>query len=130
MGIPLLPWDFRRPVLGVLSLLLQGGKCFEQHFLPQSFLFLWGQIRVAQDMDNAASLHHAVGAHHLGHWHDGGHLGHGNTGFFEFRRDRSTAASRSASRGGKNDRCHPLCFEFLGNFSSQPPAVGQGIHQA
>ena len=64
-------------------------------------------------MDNATSLYDTIGADHFGHWHNGGHLGHGNARFFEFGRDRSTAASGSASSRGEDDRRNPFGLEFL-----------------
>ena len=69
-------------------------------------------------MDDAAPLYHAVGADHFGHRHDRRDLGHGNTRFFEFGRDRSAAASGRASSGGENDRRHPFGFEFLRDFTT------------
>jgi hypothetical protein len=61
-------------------------------------------------MHNAASLDDSVRAHHFGDGHDRGDLGDGNPGFFEFGRDRSTAASGSASRRRQNHRLDSLCF--------------------
>jgi hypothetical protein len=61
-------------------------------------------------MHNAAPLDHPVRAHHLGDGHDRSDLSDGNPGFFEFGRDRSTAASGGASRRRQNHRFDPLCF--------------------
>jgi hypothetical protein len=53
-------------------------------------------------MDNATPLDHTVRAHHLRHWEYGSDLHDWDAGLFEFGRDRSTAASGSASSGGEN----------------------------
>ncbi len=97
--------------------------------MPQRFLFLGWEIRISQDMDDTATLDDPVRTDHFGHRKHGGHLHDGNTGFFELGRDRSTAASGRASRGGENDRIDPLGFELLRDFMSQPATVGQGIGQ-
>jgi hypothetical protein len=83
--------------------------------VPQLLFFLLRQIGITKDVYNTTTLHNAVRADHLGHWPDRGDLDDGNTGLFELSRDRSTAASASASRGSQNHRLHPFGLEFLGN---------------
>jgi hypothetical protein len=83
--------------------------------MPQLLFFFLGQISIAKHVHNATALHNAVRADHLGHWYDRGDLDDGNTGLFELSRDRSTAASASASRGGENHGLHPFGLELLGN---------------
>lgn len=81
-------------------------------------------------MHNATALDNAIGADHLGDRHDGGHLHNGNTGFFEFGGDRSTAACGRPSRRGEDDGINPLGLKFLSDFASKATAVGQWIDQS
>lgn len=74
-------------------------------------------------MDNATALDHAVGAHHLGHRLYGGDLRNGNTGFFEFRRNRSTAACGRPSRRGENDRLYPIRLQLRRDFATESATV-------
>src|SRR5262245_29664788 len=78
-------------------------------------------------MDDTTTLDNAVRADHLRHWHDRGDLDDGYTYLFEFGRDRSTAASAGASRGGQNHGLHSLGLELLGNLPSQAAAIGERV---
>ena len=81
--------------------------------LPQRLFFHRWEGWIAQDMDNAATLNHTVRANHLCHGQYRSDLHDGDTGLLEFGGDRSTAASGRSSRGGQDDRIHPLILEFL-----------------
>ena len=78
--------------------MLQGLKGPLQQRVSQGFLLCRRQIGIAQDMHDATPLDNAIGADHFSDGQDGRDLYYGNTGFFELGRDRSTAASRRASR--------------------------------
>ena len=95
--------------------------------MPQLSFFLLRQVGIAQDVHNATALHNAVRADHFSYWHDRGDLHDGNTGLFEFGRDRSTAARTGASRGGQNDGLHPVGLELLGNLPPQTAAIGERV---
>jgi hypothetical protein len=95
--------------------------------VPQLLFFLLGQISIAKDVHNTTPLHNAVRADHLGHWHDRGDLDDGYTGLFEFGRDRSTAASAGASRGGQNHSLDSLGLELLGDLPSQTATIGDRV---
>jgi hypothetical protein len=95
--------------------------------VPQLPFFFLGQVGIAKDVHNATTLHNAVRADHLGHWHDGGNLYDGNTGLFEFGRDRSTAARAGASRGGQNHGLYPFGLELLGDLPPQTAAIGDRV---
>jgi hypothetical protein len=97
--------------------MLQGVKGALENVVPQLFFFLLRQIGIAQDVHNTTALHNAVRTDHFSYWHDRGDLHNGNTGFFEFGRDRSTAARAGASRGGQNHGLHPVSLELLGNLT-------------
>ena len=107
--------------------MLQGVKGALEDIVPQLLFFFLGQIGIAQDMYNPTTLYNTVRADHLGHRHDGGNLHDGNTGLFEFGRDRSTAARAGTSRGGQNHSLHPVGFELLGNLPSQTAAIGERV---
>lgn len=95
--------------------------------MPQGFFLRWGQIRIAQHMDNTTALDDTVRANHLCYGHHRGDLHDGDTGLLEFGRDRSAAASGRASRGGQNDRINPLLLELLSDLTPQPTTVGKRI---
>jgi hypothetical protein len=95
--------------------------------VPQLLFFLLGQISIAKDVHNTTALHNAVRADHLRHWHDRGDLDDGDAGLFEFGRDRSTAASAGASRGGQNHGLHPFGLELLGNLPAQTATIGDRV---
>jgi hypothetical protein len=78
--------------------------------LPQRFFLRRRQVWVAQDMDNAAALDDTVRPDHLRYRKHRGDLHYWDTGLFELSGDRSTAASGCPSRGGEDNRIHPILF--------------------
>ena len=97
--------------------------------MPQPLFLLRRQVWIAKHVDDATPLYHTIGAHHLRHRLYGGHLHDGNTGLFQFGRDRSAAASRGASGGGEDHRIDAILLQLGGDLPPQAPAVGQRIGQ-
>ena len=117
----------RGAALRTTGLLLEGLKRLPQETLPQRFFLRRREVRIAHDMDNTTTLNDPVRADHLRHGQYRGDLYDGDTGLFEFGRDRSTAARGRPSRGRQDDRIDPLCLELLRNLTTEPAAVGQRI---
>ena len=111
----------------MLGGVLQGVKGALEDIVPQLLFFLLRQIGITENVHNTAALHNAVRADHFSYWHDRGDLDDGNTGLFEFGRDRSTAACAGASRGGQNHGLHPVGLELLGNLPPQTAAIGDRV---
>ena len=80
-----------------LLLLHRRERLFHQS-ASELFFILFRYLRIAHYMDDTIAEDQPIGADHFRHRQRRGNLHCGNAGFFEFRRDRSTAASAGSSR--------------------------------
>ena len=98
--------------------------------LAADFLFIFGaHAGIADDVNDAVAEHGAIGADHLGDGQRGGDLHRRYASFFQFRGDRSAAASAGASRGGEDNRVDAQPFRLLGHLAPHAPGVRQRIGQ-
>jgi len=78
-------------------------------------------------VNNAVAKHQPIGANHLSDGQCRGHLHRWDACLFQFRRNRSAAASAGTSRGGEYDGIDAQTLGLLCHLPPHPPRIGERI---
>lgn len=78
---------------------------------------------IAHDVNDTVTKHQAIGTDHFRHRQSRRDLHRGNSRLFEFRRNRSAAASARPSRGRENNRVYAETLGPFGHLPAHTPGV-------